>query len=313
MDVTHLSADSLSDGCYRCGYDLRGITDDRPCPECGLLAQRSRRPTDELHNTHPRWLRSISLGALLILLSFVLALALPASGVQAADHILRLDWIDSTRLMYFCVGFPALLFAGGVLMLTRREGHAPADRASRFLRVTLRLAVLLSAFSLCVAGVQVELGIRSFLAGRFTVSLRLPDFVLIFSFILGLIGVISLPWLLFFRLRVLARRARIAELMEYSAIVGVGGTATLLSILALFVLDKNLSRLRMDEKWFYDSNAALWLEGAVATAVTFFGLWGAFLIVYFILTFRSARNKMRRQWSRDDRSIPSTAAPNVVD
>ena len=47
------------DECYRCGYDIRGIASDQPCPECGLLAERSRRVTDELHNTRPTWLRTI--------------------------------------------------------------------------------------------------------------------------------------------------------------------------------------------------------------------------------------------------------------
>ena len=41
------------DDCYRCGYPLLGIDDEQACPECGLLARRSRRQTDELHNTRP--------------------------------------------------------------------------------------------------------------------------------------------------------------------------------------------------------------------------------------------------------------------
>ncbi len=46
--------------CYRCGYVLHGIADDQPCPECGLLAERSRRVSDELHDTRPRWLARIA-------------------------------------------------------------------------------------------------------------------------------------------------------------------------------------------------------------------------------------------------------------
>ena len=69
--MTQLEAEPRATNCYRCGYDLRGIADDQPCPECGLLAERSRRMTDELHNTRPRWLRRISLGVWLILLSLV--------------------------------------------------------------------------------------------------------------------------------------------------------------------------------------------------------------------------------------------------
>ena len=49
--------------CFRCGYDLRGIADDHACPECGLLAGRRRRATDELHATRPKWLRKVFHGA----------------------------------------------------------------------------------------------------------------------------------------------------------------------------------------------------------------------------------------------------------
>src|SRR5271155_1907656 len=64
-----------ADDCYRCGYDLRGIVNDQACPECGLLAERSRRVTDELHETRPKWLRCISIGAIMILVSIVVEIA----------------------------------------------------------------------------------------------------------------------------------------------------------------------------------------------------------------------------------------------
>ena len=54
-----IPAEPAKDECYRCGYNLLGIADDQACPECGLLAQRSRRVTDELHDT--RQLRTVNL------------------------------------------------------------------------------------------------------------------------------------------------------------------------------------------------------------------------------------------------------------
>src|SRR5215217_4158067 len=69
--MTEAAPADLSAECCRCGYDLRGIGDDQPCPECGLLAQRSRRKSDELHDTRPRWLRRISMGVWTILLALL--------------------------------------------------------------------------------------------------------------------------------------------------------------------------------------------------------------------------------------------------
>src|SRR5688500_7930513 len=88
-----------ADDCYRCGYALHGIADDQPCPECGLLARRSRRVTDDLHRTRPRWLRRITIGVALLLVAIVLIATLPLSGpaldrfnshyLGAADRVVR--------------------------------------------------------------------------------------------------------------------------------------------------------------------------------------------------------------------------------
>jgi hypothetical protein len=81
--MTALPDESIRDECYRCGYDLRGIANAGVCPECGLLAERSRRVTDELHDTRPRWLRSLSRGIDLILL----AIFAPIGGSDSRGRI----------------------------------------------------------------------------------------------------------------------------------------------------------------------------------------------------------------------------------
>jgi hypothetical protein len=72
-----MTESTVTDACYRCGYPLVGIANEQACPECGLLAERSRRVSDELHDARPQWLRKLSLGTKLILIGLVAASSWP--------------------------------------------------------------------------------------------------------------------------------------------------------------------------------------------------------------------------------------------
>src|SRR2546430_14287954 len=118
--------------CSRCGYDLRGIANDQACPECGLLAERSRRVSDELHDTRPRWLRRIAWGVRLILLTILLCASWPVIfGILEASLqrfgpstlIWRLFW---EHFPFIGLEALALLFFSGVFLLTTGEGYPPA-------------------------------------------------------------------------------------------------------------------------------------------------------------------------------------------
>src|SRR5687768_5021146 len=126
----HMVTDAVIDDCYRCGYDLRGVADEQPCPECGLLAGRSRRPTDELHDTRPDWLRRLSMGVWLILAAAAAGFCAPLIS-ELADQYARRSVGPPTTLAKFAVyraitthaaiagaDLPALLFLAGIFLLT---------------------------------------------------------------------------------------------------------------------------------------------------------------------------------------------------
>jgi len=130
--VTDLCVDT--DLCYRCGYLLHGIANEQPCPECGLLAERSRRVSDELHNTRPRWLKRLSRGTKLLLLALLAPFFTPTlvGALQQWGGWLSLSATLEYRLAlllpFACLDIAALLLIGGVLLLTGREGYPAADR-----------------------------------------------------------------------------------------------------------------------------------------------------------------------------------------
>ena len=102
------STSSVSAGvvCVGCGYDLRGLPGDGHCPECGQeIAQSVRwsrlrwREAPPLSASDPRWVREMSLGPLMVIAAFVLAigLALWPGGVYV--------WTAAERLAALSLAF----------------------------------------------------------------------------------------------------------------------------------------------------------------------------------------------------------------
>jgi hypothetical protein len=305
-----MEADTFQDECHRCGYDLRGIANDRPCPECGLLAQRSRRETDELHNSHPRWLGSMSWGFDLVLAGFAITVAWP---FVCAAIVSIFNLIQSPRLWLAGFDVGVLTFLLGIILLTQSEGHLPGDRADRRLRLWLRLAALPPIVALALASIKNELPfhhIYPFSVGRNELMSR-SEFIVDFLLTLGLV---PLPLLLFLRLRGLARRVPTKSLDRNCAGVGIGASAALLWMTGLLVLFNRAESWGLGPKWSTRSNAALFLVVLLIVAGLLLSVRGVSLLVRFAITFHSGARQLRHHWSRDDRSIaPTAAAPNVVD
>lgn len=300
-------ASKPDDGCYRCGYALRGIADDQACPECGLVALRSRRPSDELHDTRPRWLRRLALGAGLILLAILSVPAWPFALAWLNDwgRVRFWTWPGWYRAIadtawLIALELSALLLLGGVFLLTSREGYEPADRADRLLRQWLRLAATapLAALLLLHADAGLDLLLRS---SRYRSSHWSTAELMAITLVT--IGCVPLPLLLFRQLRGLAVRARSAHLAEHCTIVGIGTSATLAFVPLVMIVFANAEELGLGENWVSKSNAALVLALTLSVAGTLFPLWSLYLLGSFTVAFRSAARRLRKQWISNDRAL----------
>ena len=307
MDAITDSAElgTAGDECYRCGYALRGIADDQPCPECGLVALRSRRPSDELHDTRPRWLRRIAAGAGLILLA-ILSVGVWPFALAALDEWgrprfwARAGWqrVEDTAWLYACE-LSALLLLAGVFLLTSREGYEPADRADRRLRQWLRLAAAAPLAALAILHLEAELdgsaGYWRWSAGE------------LLAVAVGTVGCVPLPLLLFRHLRGLAGRARSAHLAEHCTIVGLGTSATLVYAPVFMLIASNAEEWGLGENWFGKSDSALVLTLLLMLGMTLFPLWSLYLLASFGVAFRRAARRLRKQWISSDRALEAGA------
>src|SRR5687767_5760229 len=95
--TNRLAITSVETLCMRCGYDLRGLSDETACPECGLLAQRSRLPTEELKHARPRWLWKLSVGIWLVLLAQMAGFAWGMFGETLLDAASKFAYANSFR------------------------------------------------------------------------------------------------------------------------------------------------------------------------------------------------------------------------
>ncbi|HTW95513.1 MAG TPA: hypothetical protein VMD30_12000 [Tepidisphaeraceae bacterium] len=279
---------SLQGECYRCGYDLRGIADDQACPECGLLAERSRRVTDELHNTRPKWLRSISLGVVLIIIAVLL---LSPAWLRLQSGMFFGAWIFLDQRIFIVVSrtLIGLFLFCGVLLVARSEGYSPADQNDRRLRRWLRILAAIPLATACGAAL---------LAYAWTVYRIYLGPLVLEADMLSLLSAIPcavLPLLLFLHLRGVAHRARSAHLAEHCVIVGTGASLAIFCIAAMAFLVSESGGPVGTRAW----------EAVILAGVVFawlFIIWSLYLLGRFAIAFHLAARQLRRKWRRDDRS-----------
>jgi hypothetical protein len=298
-----------ADECLRCGYSLRGIANDQPCPECGLIASASRRLSGDLHETRPQWLRSLCRGVILLILAIIMAGLIPfyERPLQNWTYSLAermhypwqtLMWVQAmTPVVWMSV--MGTLFLAGVLLLTARERYEPADREDHWLRKFLRIAALAALLALALLQYQAWVDFRYPRYMLTNPSAWQPAELAAATF--GLAGVLPMPLLLFTRLQGLAKRARSAHLAEHCMIVGIGTTFAVFYALAAWVA------LDHGNQWFGDywmerSKSVIYVILGTALPACLFGLWSLYLLARFGWAFGKASRELRRKWNAGDRS-----------
>ena len=256
-------AASSIDECYRCGYALHGIANKQACPECGLLAERSRNVSEELHDSHPRWLNGLSRGIVYLLLAVLLAVSSPFIGSviqQIADDARIQAWMtprpraampaipawvkyaESIQLISYDVA--ALLALLSLILLSRPEGEPIADARDKHRRRWLRIVGIIPLVSMAFLHINREHYRRA--SNRWMFG-RAPTWdwtswdsaTIYIGIALLTLGCVPLPLLLFRHLRSLAKRAHSAHLAEHCTIVGTLVSCSLLYIALALLISEN--------------------------------------------------------------------------
>ncbi len=300
--------DESDDRCVRCQYELRGIANDQPCPECGLLAERSRGLTGQLRDTDPAYLRKLSVGVWVMLLSALLPpvwLALLTMTDLVYFHSRRRGFLTSGH--FFLSGFivAAILFLLGVLLTTAVESRH--KHARRWLRIAIRLMTIAMLVGVASSHLSEEIE-RSLRISLISMSTGIEGTVLrLLTYLrvaILLLAVLPLPVLLFWHLSGIGKRLLSRQIAEHSVIVGIGLSGSIVFVLTLYMIAAYGSQIGFPELPRRSQIPIISLT-LCFTSCILFGLWTIYLLIRFAIAFWIESHAMRQLWRDADRSIPA--------
>ena len=259
--------------CAGCGYNLRSLAADAACPECGTPVARSVADAGgALHAARPGWLRSLAVGAALMLAAQLL--------VPATFIVHELVYELELAGVWVFLGI-ALLYAAGVWVLTRRE--------RLFRAATAREAALRAAIRACVLGLPAAIAVAMYWGSS------VLFFSLGYLWWVWALATLTVPGTLltYLYLRRLALRVPSRWLAAHALIVGWGGSLSAAAYLGATGYSL-LGAGDADDPGELPPGLYVMLGGSVGMMLFF--LWSLVLLTLFVHKFARAARASRQLW-----------------
>ncbi len=266
--------------CRTCGYNLRGLSPDGQCPECGAAVGRSIHG-DLLRYSDPVWVRHLAAGPLWMIISVLSGIGIAVFNWTITGSIFQ----DRAELPLALIGVSvSAVGLVGYWMLTMRDPRRDEKRPIWNIRQMTRLLAAAGFLAYVVALTTRIPGLAGALptALAWTVALLAGLFVLA-----GLIGAL----LLFIHMRRLALRIPKDNLARQTRIVMWGiiiffatmMVGWLVTALIFFPPGTPSSELR-----FRMVIPAIWFDRAQLFGRLLFGIWWTVLLCRYRNEFRQA-------------------------